>query len=225
MSIEMEIPAQVPLMPLSGCVLFPQALLPLHIFEERYRQMLSSVLRSHRMFAVSYLDSSAEKSEEREPFFAVSTLGMIRACQHNADGTANLVLQGLIRVQILRVIQDHPYRMIEIAPVLCTASEPESLALQRAVTTKLIRQQQKITGAHPERFLSFLTSLDDPDAFIDLSSYALCPDLDLKQELLETFDTNERFQLFCHWLRGENRRARLFRKMQGGIKEEDIGLN
>ena len=47
------IPGKIPLMILSNATLFPGAILPLHIFEPRYRRMLSDVLESHRMFAIA----------------------------------------------------------------------------------------------------------------------------------------------------------------------------
>ncbi|MBI3192595.1 MAG: LON peptidase substrate-binding domain-containing protein, partial [Pedosphaera parvula] len=49
----MEIPSEVPVMILPNAILFPQAMLPLHIFEPRYRRMLADALHSHRMFCVA----------------------------------------------------------------------------------------------------------------------------------------------------------------------------
>jgi Lon protease-like protein len=49
----MKIPREIPVMTLDNATLFPQALLPLHIFEPRYRQMLSDALHSNRMFSVA----------------------------------------------------------------------------------------------------------------------------------------------------------------------------
>jgi ATP-dependent Lon protease len=49
----MVLPQEVPVMTVANATLFPQALLPLHIFEPRFRRMLADSLRSHRMFALA----------------------------------------------------------------------------------------------------------------------------------------------------------------------------
>ena len=70
------IPGKTPLMILSNATLFPGAILPLNIFEPRYRRMLSDVLESHRMFAIAMRRSGAR----REVPMPVACLGVVRVC-------------------------------------------------------------------------------------------------------------------------------------------------
>ena len=63
MEVEIQVPDEVPVMTLPNLAFFPQALLPLHIFEPRYRRMLRDVLASNRIFAVACLDSEAAASD------------------------------------------------------------------------------------------------------------------------------------------------------------------
>ena len=56
MDMEIKLPDEVPLMTLPNTAFFPQALMPLHIFEPRYRHMLRDVLGSNRLFAVAGLN-------------------------------------------------------------------------------------------------------------------------------------------------------------------------
>ncbi len=102
-------------MTLPNVAFFPQALLPLEIFEPRYQRMLRDVLATNRIFAVACLDSeAAEHAEDAEPPHRVACIGLIRACQKNADGTSSLLLQGLCRVLIESIVGDEPYRRIRI---------------------------------------------------------------------------------------------------------------
>ena len=120
------LPKEVPVMTLSGTVLFPQAIMPLYIFEPRYRQMLSDVLKNHRLFAVVGLDiSQTTKTDQFEPPLDTGTVGIIRVCHKNKDGTSNLVLQGLFRVQVNRIVQESPYRIIDISPLESTLGAEE----------------------------------------------------------------------------------------------------
>ena len=68
MEMEITLPEEVPVMTLPATALFPQALMPLHIFEPRYREMLRDVLASNRLFAVAGLDAArASEPEAEEP--------------------------------------------------------------------------------------------------------------------------------------------------------------
>jgi len=95
MSSSVTLPEQLPVMPLPGAVLFPHALLPLYIFEARYRKMLEHALRKHRMFCVTLVKPICPDWHASEDFFHLATAGLIRACVERSDGTSNLVLQGL----------------------------------------------------------------------------------------------------------------------------------
>ena len=84
----MHIPEVIPLMILPNATLFPDALLPLYIFEPRYRRMLSDVLDSHRMFGVALRQSVAWK-ESPMPIVGV---GMVWVCIDAKEDTSNLLL-------------------------------------------------------------------------------------------------------------------------------------
>src|SRR5438309_5626404 len=95
----MKLPDQVPVMPLPGALLFPHALLPLYLFEPRYRQMLQHALGHHRMFCVALLKPHCADWRSPVDFFHTAGIGLIRACVERGDGTSNLILQGLERVR------------------------------------------------------------------------------------------------------------------------------
>ena len=97
---EIEIPREVPVMTLSQTVLFPQAMMPLFIFEPRYREMLSNILEEDRIFAVAALDERNKDAELLETPYSMAGVGVVRACKQNPDGTSNLILQGLARVEL-----------------------------------------------------------------------------------------------------------------------------
>lgn len=226
--MELDIPRIVPVMTLPDTVLFPQAILPLHIFEPRYRRMLADILAGERLMAVTCLDSElAEREIDRhEPPFLTASIGIIRACQRNDDGTANLVLQGLSRIRILGIEQEEPYRTIQIAPLETHLTDhPEAYLQHRAAIHNLIEEWNDYGGEIPMRLLQYLESIEDPEIFIDLTAYTLCPETPLKQNLLETLDTAERYQAFSRWLSAHNATLRLHREIQGSLDDEDIGLN
>src|SRR2546425_1287651 len=106
----MELPNEVPVMTLASATLFPQALLPLYIFEPRYRQMLADTLKAHRMFSVAM----QKPGRSRETPCPVAGLGLIRVSVDHHDGTSHLILQGITRVELQETVQYKPYRIHNI---------------------------------------------------------------------------------------------------------------
>src|SRR5213596_501544 len=109
----MKIPREVPVMTLPNATLFPQALLPLYIFEPRYRQMLADALHSTRMFSVAM----QKPGTARETPSPVAGLGLIRVSVAHRDGTSHLILQGMTRVHLEETVRYKPYRIQRIRPM------------------------------------------------------------------------------------------------------------
>ena len=122
----LHVPETLPVMTLPDTVFFPQALLPLHIFEPRYRQMLRDVLARDRLFAIARLNQSPAGKSVAEPAHPIACVGIIRACQKAEGETSNLLLQGICRVEIQSVVREHPYRLISVKPLATTAGGSHS---------------------------------------------------------------------------------------------------
>ncbi len=226
MELEITLPDEIAVMTLPGAALFPQALMPLHIFEPRYRTMLRDVLASHRLFAVAGLDESPLAAGRFEPPYRIATVGIVRACQINDDGTSNLLLQGLTRVEASSILSEEPYRRIGIRPLVSApGANPAENLRARAVLARLLSARHRLTGRAPDDLLRFLRTVDDPEAFVDIAAFSLCDDPGLKQTLLETLDVAARLRLFGEHLRRQIDRHKLAHRLQGGLANEDIANN
>jgi ATP-dependent Lon protease len=225
--VEIQVPEEVPVMTLPNLAFFPQALLPLHIFEPRYRRMLRDVLASNRIFAVAGLDSGAAAGQGRfEPPHRVACIGLVRACQANGNGTSNLLLQGLCRVAIEAIVGDEPYRRIRIRALASEpGAAPDENARLRAELSRLIRLKLKLSPGGSQGMTDLLKSVEDPEVFADIAAFNLCDDAPLKQKLLETLDVNRRLLLLLKAVRSEIDSAILRMNLQGGLSDADIPLN
>jgi len=227
MEMEITLPDVVPVMTLPDVTFFPQAMMPLHIFEPRYRQMLKDVLASNRLFAVTGLNPKlAADPDQFEPPHLIATVGIVRACQKNDNGTSNLLLQGLCRVEFLEVLPDDPYRRVRIRAL---ASEPMSDAAEaarlRTELARLLGLKRKFGVPMSAEMTDFLRTVEDPETFIDLAAFSLCDNSALKQKLLETLSVQRRLELFSRQLRTEIEALRLRRRLQGGLPDDKIAHN
>ena len=227
MQMEITLPSEVPVMTLPEVALFPQALMPLHIFEPRYRQMLRDVLAADRLFAVAGLDvRRLSEPGGFEPPHGVASVGIIRACQKNDNGTSDLLLQGLCRVEIMQIITDAPYRRIRVRAL---ASQPGASGhdneLLRTELVRLLALKQRLAAAGSGDLAAFLKTVNDPEALVDIAAFSLCENAELKQKLLETLDIHRRLALFCGHVRSEIATLRLRHKLQGRLRDDRIENN
>ena len=225
-SQEIEIPREVPVMTLSQTVLFPQAMMPLFIFEPRYREMLSTVLEGDRIFAVAALDERDEDAEVLETPYSVAGVGVVRACKQNPDGTSNLILQGLARVQFENFVCEEPYRRARIHQLISESDgSEETLGSIQPTLLALVQIQMRLGAEIPQEVLQFLSNLKEPESVLDLAIYTLCPSGSFKQDLLETRGILARFGKFERFLRSQVDRLKLDRQLKGGLDEDGIGNN
>ncbi len=222
----MQLPSEVPVMTLNNVILFPQAMLPLYIFEPRYRRMLATVLAGDRVMAVAL----RREDRHRETPAAVAGLGLIRACVTRRDGTSNLILQGLARVKLGKAVQYRPFRRHEVEPL--PRSGNSGLVVQALTTRVLDLVKQRLQhgvelASHPietdgsetrehgapftiEAFhqaLQQLAHLDDAEQLTDLVSATLLRDARQRQTILETTRLEERLRHLVQFLQAEEEDA------------------
>jgi Lon protease-like protein len=203
MAESIVLPDEVPVMPLPGALLFPHALLPLHIFEPRYRAMLEHALRAHRMFSVALVRPERSDWKSTDDFFHLAGVGLIRACVGRGDGTSNLILQGLQRVRFAGFQQSAPFPIARIEPLeveTTTSVETEALG------AKVIELYSKLKTAGrqlPEKVDNYLSHLSDMEMLADLMAATFVNDPLRRQELLEELSLNRRLRLVIQYLREE----------------------
>jgi Lon protease-like protein len=197
------LPEIVPVMPLPGVLLFPHALLPLYIFEPRYREMLEHALSRDRMFAVALLKPQKTRWESSDDFFPIAGVGLIRACVGRGDGTSNLILQGLERVRLASFEQEHPFPLAAIKQL---ESDYTSSVETEALSEKVLELYAKFKHEGrelPAKVDQYLSDLGDPEMLADLVASTFISDPLRKQRILEELSVNQRLRLLIQYLREE----------------------
>ena len=198
------LPEQAPVMPLPGALLFPHALLPLYIFEPRYRQMLKHALGHHRMFCVALLKPHCADWQSPADFFQTAGVGLIRACVERSDGTSNLILQGLERVRLTGFEQQMPF---PIATIERLESASDFSVETEALATKVLELYSNVKADGPRQLSPkvdrYLSDLSDPAMLADLVASTFVSDPLRRQRVLEELSINQRLRLVIQYLLDE----------------------
>jgi len=182
----------LPVFPLPQAVLFPRALLPLHIFEPRYRAMLAHCLGTHRAMVIARIaDESDVDSHGRPRFARVAGLGVIVQHRELPDGRSNIILHGRARVSIEELASDTPFRRVHatiLADGEVTIPETDRTALL-ATATAFAGELHK----HTSFDLEFPPDAS-AEAIADLCAQHLVFDADARQAVLEERDVATRIR-------------------------------
>lgn len=181
--------AAVPLFPLPNVVLLPRAILPLHVFEERYKQMTTDALRGDKLVAMALLHPGWEKDYYQSPAIdPVVCVGNILSHERLPDGRYNFLLQGLMRARVVREVRRSPYRVAELAPIAETPVDELDLSEPRRRLAALFGEGPLARTAVGRQFAKILTSPMPTSDVADLLAFNLLEDVHLKQSLLADGD-------------------------------------
>jgi len=181
---------ELPLFPLPDVVLFPQEVLPLHIFEHRYRMMLRTVLDSDRRFGVVRWDPESKQMAQ------IGCCAEVLKCETGDDDRSNIVTMGQQRFRVLEIVREAPFM---VGLVSWMEDEPPVDDIQPLASDVQVALKDVVDLS--AKLLGHKTVLPDdlPDLPRELSFWfgghlggAVA---DHQQQLLELTSTGERLQL------------------------------
>jgi Lon protease-like protein len=187
---------RLPLFPLPNAVLFPHALLPLHVFEERYRAMVRDVLSGPRCLAVGLLVPDANTEQELPSVQPIAGVGEVVMAHELPDGRFNLVVRGRARVRIERELPSgRPYRLVAATelPDLPITNDAEIADADQTLRALIGRLAEAIPEGG-ELLRQVIAAQESPAELVDGVASALIVDPALRQRLLETRDVGKRLE-------------------------------
>jgi ATP-dependent Lon protease len=185
---------EIPLFPLPGVVLFPNIILPLHIFEDRYKQMINSCIELSEAFGLILLREGAQEETEKT-IHRVGTMARVIEVERLDGGRLNILCQGESRFRVSRFIpnaapywkgeatlfDDDPVDELRLGPLVDEATTAYRKAFDLGVKLNAVNSSE----------------LQLPESAVDLSfmiSYVLDIPAEDKQKLLEIRSTEDRLQ-------------------------------
>lgn len=209
----------LPLFPLP-VVLFPGVPMPLHIFEPRYREMLSDIRVTDSLFGLSYFDPSASNQEIPPPGH-VGCVAEVTEVQALPDGRSNVLTVGLIRYRVEEYVEgNEPYLVARVSFLEDEEEDEEALNERaQAVAETFTRIARAVRILNDERAALPDISDTEPQRLSFLVAAAMEIETDVKQELLELRYTSERLRrlrdMLVRAVSGYEERARIHELAKG----------
>jgi uncharacterized protein len=180
----------VPIFPLPDTVLFPKTVIPLHIFEERYRAMTRAALKGDRQIVMALLREGWEAEYSRSPaVHEIACLGRIETYEELEGGKYNISLAGTHRVRLIREIQHTPYRLAEVeklTEIVCDDLS-EAVISRRNHLGGLFARFRELATKEKYRAVELMPQFPF-EALVNTVASAIRLPAETRQELLETDD-------------------------------------
>jgi Lon protease-like protein len=177
------LPPTIPIFPLPNAVLFPNVFLPLHIFEPRYRTMVTDALAGDRIIGMVLLRPGYESDYEgRPPVYRVGCAGVITHSEQHPDGRFDIVLRGIEKFRITGEDASKPYRLAHVEPLAEYVAEQDRTAVRqhRQRLETLLAAAVERSGSGPK----FPPAVPDEDLVNALAQYLGLEPIE-RQALLE----------------------------------------
>jgi len=186
----------LPIFPLPNCVLLPGGLLPLHVFEPRYRELTRDCLAGHQLMGVARLRPGFETATHgRPPVFPSCGVGRIICSEELPDGRFALLLRGVARAEIARELpSEHAYRLVEARALDDASCDPSDAHHHHRRLITLCDRLAEVIDHGGSQLRDLVRGFESPGACADAVAAALIMDADERQELLEARNPMVRLQ-------------------------------
>jgi Lon protease-like protein len=193
-------PDRLPIFPLPNVLLFPNMVVPLHIFEERYKRMVSDCLQGDRLLGLFLLQPGWDEEGATPTPYEVGGMGRITRAVRYPNGSMDILLSGLARVHVLGYVQQKPYL---IAEVEVWPDEPDDSAGVEALTRRMVGLFERFVIAKAgegHELLKNMKLLASPIDLLHLIVTNMPLDVHQKQEILQLRPIDERITMMITFL-------------------------
>lgn len=194
----------IPLLPLPNLVLFPGVVTPLHVFEPRYRAMVSDLPEGERLIALVLLRPGWEAHDEGAPaIHETACVARVAAVEPQPDGRFHILVQGEERVRIVDEVRDRPYRRAVVASLPETYPPAGRTAALRERIEDLLSAVRDAAPDHVDAAaLDRILSLEPFGALVDSLFFHLPVETAAKQAALAETDVGARAEAAGRRLEG-----------------------
>ena len=217
---DVELPSELPVLPLKDTVVFPDSVLPLAIGQERSVRLVDDAVAGNRLLALVAAKDPEVEQPGWDDLYEIGTAAVVQKMIRVPDGSLRILVQGIRRIRLIDKLQKEPYllgRFVEVPDVY--EETPETQALSQNVQTFFARLIGLVPYL-PEELALAAANVDDPSALCHLVASTLRLKTEEKQQLLELDDVENRLRAVLGILNRELEVAELGSKIQNQVVSE-----
>jgi ATP-dependent Lon protease len=217
---QLNIPEILPVLPLKDTVIYPFTVQPLGVGQERSIRLIDDVMRGDRLVVLVAQKSAEIEQAGPKDIFKVGTVSRVARMIRMLDGTVQIIVQGLERVDIGEFTQEKPYLMAHVTPRPENQEDDTEIeALKRNVISYFQRYVSLVQNV-PEGVASATLNLEEPVQVVYVIATFMPMDLELRQKLLELDSVREKLRELSAYLSHELEILELGKKIQNNAQEE-----
>jgi len=223
----LEVPTELPILPLRDTVLFPNSFMPLAVAREMSVRLIEEAIADHRLIGVFAQREAGTEEPGQEDLYPVGTLTHVHKMFKLPDGSLRLIVQGLTRLRLDRLTASHPYlraAVSEAPEVLLDSDRLEVDALLRNIKNNF-QQVVSLSPLLSDDLQTLAANITEPGRLADFIASSLTTiGTPAKQQVLETLSVRERMDELNRILIKEHEVLELGSKIQSQVQSE-VGKN
>ena len=217
---DVELPQELPILPLRGVVIFPSAIVPLLISRASSLKLVEDCRKNNNLLGLAAQKNPEDEAPAPQALFSRGSAGRILKMLKYPDDSIRILVQGLKRIDIREYRQIEPYYRAQVTPL---ESETEASRDVDARQAHLVSQFAKFVSMVPylpDELQGVVMNIKDPGKVTDLIGSNLNISVDEKQDLLNTLSVRTRLEKLSAILNREVELVELGNKIQSQVQGE-----
>ena len=215
-----NVPAELPILPLRGVVVFPSAIVPLLISRGSSLKLVEDCLKGERILGLAAQKNAEDENPVAGALFARGSAGRILKMLKYPDGSMRILVQGVQRIEIKEYLQHEPYLRARIVPLSENQHPAADISPLQAHMVSQFSKFVSMVPYLPDELQGVVTNMKDPARVTDLIASQLNISSDEKQDLLNTLDVRGRLEKLSSILNREIELVELGNKIQSQVQTE-----
>ncbi|MGB0766741.1 MAG: endopeptidase La [Phycisphaeraceae bacterium] len=217
-----EVPAQLPILPVRGTLVFPGTIIPLGIGRPSSRQLLEESLSQSKIIGLAAQIDEEQEEPGFRGVYKTGTAAIALKLIRQQDETMTLIVHGLSRIRLDKSLRSKPYMSAKVSRLQDKPGRGQSFKATINQLRDLALELIELTPNAPEQARNVLMNVESPSGLVDYLAANLDIDIPQKQVLLEELSVSGRAKQVHHLLSQQLQLARLQNKIQQDV-EASIG--
>jgi len=213
----LQLPAEIPILPIRDMMVFPKMIVPLIVAEERFIKLVDEALVEDRIIGLVAIREPQETLQP-ENLFQVGVVSLIHKMLKMPDGSQRLLIQGITRMRALEYTQREPYFLARVEHLEDQIEEDMEVQALAVNVKGLFKKLLEMSPHLPPELGVVALNVENPGNLADLVAANINAKLEEKQEILETLDVKVRLEKILRLLNNEIQILELGSKIQSEAK-------